>query len=370
MDTRIERIKSTGNGRIIAISDIHGFVDYLDGLLKKIEFSQEDTLIIVGDMIEKGPESLKTVRYVLKLKKTYPNIYATMGNVDGNRIGQFFDNSQKGHIDFLYAMRWTKDVWKRGLFLDILDELGIGLDEVDEDNIAEIKARIRQAYKKELDYMWGLPTILEVGNYIFVHAGIPTDSLDKLENTEAFAYLKRDAFLASDVSFEKTVVVGHWPVCLYREDVDSMNPIFDNEKHIIAIDGGCALKIGAQLNALIIPNAYADMKETSFESFDDYPVIVAAKAQKEKEKTICIRYFDSKIEVLEELGDIARVRHLNSGKVFMVPISYLYKKKTHCSDYTDVCLEVEKGDKLSVIEETSMGYIAKKDGVIGWYCEK
>ena len=368
MNTKIERLNVERKGRIIAVSDIHGNVKYLDGLLKKIGFSQEDTLIIVGDMIEKGPESLKTVRYVLDLKERNTNVYATMGNVDVDRIGKLFDDSQEGDVQFLNALRWTRDIWERGIFLDMLDELGICLDELNEENIADVKARIGNEYKKELDFLWGLPTILAVGNYIFVHAGIPTDSLEELENTEAFHYLKRDAFLESEVSFEKTIVVGHWPVCLYREDIDSMNPIFDVEKHIIAIDGGCALKVGAQLNALLIPDAFADMKETSFEAYDDYPVMVAAREQQAKEKTICIRYFDSKIEVVEELGDVVRVRHISSKKEFIVPSSYLYKKKTHCSDYTDAYLEVQRGDRLAVIEKTSIGYIVKKDGVIGWYC--
>lgn len=370
MDTRIERIKVNKTGRIVAVSDIHGCMTYLDGLLKKIGFSDEDTLIIVGDMIEKGPESLKTVQYVMRLREANKNVYATMGNVEYDRIGKFFNDSEKGDIDFLHTLRWTKDVWERGIFLDMLDGLGICLEDVNEENITDVKAKIRNEYKKELDFLWKLPTILNIGNYIFVHAGIPTDSLEELENTEAFDYLKINAFLESQVSFKKTVVVGHWPVCLYREDIDSMNPIFDMDKHVIAIDGGCALKFGAQLNALIIPNAYADTKETSFESFDDYPVMVASKAQKAKEKTICVRYFDSKVEVLEEMGDIAKVRHLSSGKEFVTPVSYLYEKKTHCSDYTDVYLEVEEGEELSVIEETSIGCIVKKDGIIGWYCDK
>ena len=98
MDTKIERLEVEGKGRIIAVSDIHGNVKYLDGLLKKISFSQEDTLIIVGDMIEKGPESLKTVRYVLDLKERNTNVYATMGNVDVDRIGKLFDDSQEGDV--------------------------------------------------------------------------------------------------------------------------------------------------------------------------------------------------------------------------------------------------------------------------------
>lgn len=370
MKVRIERIEKACKGRIVAVSDVHGQVNYLAGLLKKIAFSRDDMLIIVGDLIEKGTESLKTVRFVLDLIEQDYCIHVTMGNVDGDRIGKLFRDGRDGEIDFLNGLRWTKNVWKRGIFLDMLDELSIKLEDVNEENISAIKALIMETYSKEISYLRGLPTILEIGDYIFVHAGIPTDSLEELEDTDGFDYLKRDAFLEEEVSFTKKVVVGHWPVCLYREDIDSMNPIFEMEKHIIAIDGGCALKIGAQLNALLIPHAYADMNEVRFEAFDDYPVMVAPKSQNAEEKTICIRYFDSKVEVLEEKADMARVRHLSSEKEFMVPISYLYKKKTHCSDYTDAYLEVKEGDKLSVIEETSKGYIVKKNGVIGWYCER
>lgn len=370
MDTRIERINNTRNGRIIAVSDVHGQVNYLEGILKKVAFSKEDTLIIVGDLIEKGTESLKTVRFVLDLIEQDYCVHVTMGNVDGDRIGKLFIGGREGDIDFLNGLRWTKNIWERGIFLDMLDELSIKFEDVNEENIADIKALIMEKYNKEIAYLCGLPTILELGDYIFVHAGIPTDSLDSLEGTEGFSYLKRDAFLEEEVSFIKKVVVGHWPVCLYREDIDSMNPIFDVEKHIIAIDGGCALKYGAQLNALVIPHVYADMEEVSFEAFDDYPIMIAPKSQKAKEKTICIRYFDSKVEVLEEKEDMVRVRHLSSRKEFLVPISYLYKKKTHCSDYTDAYLEVQEGDMLSVIEETSIGYIVKKNGIIGWYSDK
>lgn len=41
--------------------------------------------------------------------------------------------------------------------------------------------------------------------------------------------------------------------------------------------------------------------------------------------------------------------------------------KMCCSDCSDAYLEINKGDKLSVIVETKLGYIVKKKGVIGWY---
>lgn len=55
------------NRRTIVISDIHGHRAWLEKLLKKVDFSEKDILIIVGDMIEKGPESLNTIRYIMEL---------------------------------------------------------------------------------------------------------------------------------------------------------------------------------------------------------------------------------------------------------------------------------------------------------------
>ena len=56
MKCRIQKISNTESiGRIIAVSDIHGHAHYLDGVLKKAEYSSEDTLVVVGDLIDKGP---------------------------------------------------------------------------------------------------------------------------------------------------------------------------------------------------------------------------------------------------------------------------------------------------------------------------
>lgn len=60
--------------RVIAISDIHGNLLYLQGLLKKLRFSPDDVLILVGDLLEKGTHSLGVLRYVMELQKTIPSI--------------------------------------------------------------------------------------------------------------------------------------------------------------------------------------------------------------------------------------------------------------------------------------------------------
>lgn len=366
----IKRVEADRDTRIIAVSDIHGSASYLEGVLKKVSYTSGDVLVIVGDAIEKGKESLKTARLILKLMEENSKVYMTAGNVDFDRVGKFFVDTPQGNADFVGNLKWTKKVWKRGFFLDILQEMNIDLDTVSEENIADIKVQIWENYSREINLFRNLPIVLVMGDYIFVHGGIPTDDLGQLKEEDMFSYLSREAFLKEDVAFGKNVIVGHWPVCLYRDDVDCMNPIFDYEKCKVAIDGGCALKNGAQLNALVIPGAYAKLKEVTYVAYDDLPIMTAPKAQAAKERTVTIRYFDYKVEMLEELDDVARVRHVSSGKEFVVPKKYLYNREDmffNCSDFSDTYLEVAEGDRLSVVLETSIGCIVKKNGVIGWY---
>ncbi len=411
MKTIIKKVLPSPNGRLVAVSDIHGHLHYLKGLLEKVHFSEKDTLVIIGDMIEKGPESLNTVRFVMELLAAGYSVYASMGNVEYHRMARFEDNSPAGNQEFLRLLHKMKNVWGGSMFLDMLAEMNLNLEDLTEDRVMSVKAEMRRRYRKELSFLKRLPAILTAGDFIFVHGGVPTDHLEELEGTEAFVYLKRDEFLRANVKFEKYVVTGHWPVCLYRDDEDSMEPICDWEKHIIALDGGCGLKIGQQLNGLILPgrmfaaeriagvegtaaeeaadNARRDTpkdvrKTVGFVSYDDFPVITANHDQAGRKADIVIHYWDSEVECLgymerdcgcspgggESSTRVVRLRHVSSGMEFPAPESFLYKGaegQLKCEDCSDALLEIKKGDLLSVIEKTSIGWVVKKDGVMGWY---
>ncbi len=49
---------------VYVMSDIHGYFDVLQTMLKKIDFSDEDELIIAGDYIDRGPQSLEMLRWM------------------------------------------------------------------------------------------------------------------------------------------------------------------------------------------------------------------------------------------------------------------------------------------------------------------
>lgn len=214
-----------------------------------------------------------------------------------------------------------------------------------------------------------LPTILDMGSYLFVHGGIPTHDLDRLSGTPRYQWLKNDRFLEQDCRFSRCVVTGHWPVCLYRQDELNMNPLFDYERRIIAMDGGYGLKTTGQLNALVFPDKDAPMEKVTWESYDAFPLVTALENQEKKPFSLYIQYLDSQVDLLEEKDGMTLCRHSGSGKELWIPSCYLYRWEDgwHANDYSDEELEVNAGDELSVLYSHASGCYVKKNGISGWY---
>ena len=58
------------------ISDIHGYYDLFCRLLEKIRFGGGDKLYVLGDIIDKGPDSIR----LAKLLFSMPDVYCIAGN--------------------------------------------------------------------------------------------------------------------------------------------------------------------------------------------------------------------------------------------------------------------------------------------------
>ena len=64
-EARVRRLDFEPGRRILAISDIHGNLEYFKGALELAAFSAEDELIIDGDFLEKGDRCLDTLGYIM-----------------------------------------------------------------------------------------------------------------------------------------------------------------------------------------------------------------------------------------------------------------------------------------------------------------
>ena len=81
MKVKVNRINLDTRRRIIAISDMHASPSLFDQLLKKVNFTVDDYLFLLGDFIEKGKHSYAMLRRVMELAKQ-PNVFVLMGNCE------------------------------------------------------------------------------------------------------------------------------------------------------------------------------------------------------------------------------------------------------------------------------------------------
>lgn len=349
--------------RLLAVSDIHGNLAWLKGLLDKAGFTSDDILVLVGDLVEKGPESLATLRYVMDLARTH-TVHALRGNCDNLAVELIDGAGGHGGMDrdfFRYYLR----VWKeRALISQMAAESGVSV--AGPEDLPRLQAVLRDRFAPELDFLRSLPTILTAPGLVFVHGGVP--SFDHMEELDAWSCMKNDDFLGQGYSFPHYCVVGHWPTTLYRSGPPCGDPLIHRERKIASIDGGCALKADGQLNALIIPGP--GREDFSWVRYDDCPVLTALDPQEEgPEDPFTIRWTDHAVEVLERGAELSLVRHRTTGRTLWVLTKYLRGEPgaLWCDDSTDYRLPVAPGDRLSLVERTARGCLVKKEGVTGWY---
>lgn len=340
--------------RMIAISDIHGHYDTFVELLEKVSYSEEDVLLILGDLIEKGPKNLATLRLVMQMAEQFP-VFALLGNHD--MILRELERPDRNEEFLQYLLSR-----KNSILREMCQELGISIQE--NLNVPLLKQQLIEHFAPEIAYINQLPHVIETGHFIFAHAQILPGALEELSPAQV---LRADAFLSKGYSFEKYVVVGHWPVMLYRDGKRDANPVIQQQRRIISLDGGVGVKLDGQLNALMIVRDDPQTFQTAYA--DPFPKATALNSQLAGEFCHLICWPENRVKLLREENDFVYCRQESSGQDFWIPKSYLWEQEDgwHSSDITDYQIRVTMGDEVSVIESTSRGYLIKKDGITGWY---
>lgn len=216
------------------ISDIHGCYDEFIELLDKINFSDDDTLFVLGDAMDRGPEPIKTIQDLM----ARPNVWYILGNHD--------------------FMMWSA---LRSLAVEVTEE---NLSKLTTEamlaycswmeNGGEVTAKQFRSLSREeqsdiLDYLEDASAyeIIDTNGvqFILVHAGISgfdaKKSLDEYE-LEDFIWDRPDysrQFFPDQNTF---LVTGHTPTLAIHDKAE----IYLGHNHI-AVDCGCVY--GGNLSA-------------------------------------------------------------------------------------------------------------------------
>ncbi len=354
MDRRVksQRIAYDGKQRLIAISDIHGNLPLLNQLLAKLHYdAQSDVLVLLGDLIEKGPHSLATLRAVMALC-AQPNAYALMGNCD------FVCKNVVHHynLDFLKQVLCQR---KESVLHEMAAQLGMRIDaSTDMERMCDA---LLAHFSKELHWVDELPQVLWCDDYIFAHAGIIDEQHFGDDFREVLTY---PHFLRRAPSFSRYVIVGHMPASEYCHARAVLHPIIDRQKQIVSIDGGNIVKRFGQLNAFLIQNG-----QFSYDSVDSLPTARAAcDVRAHNEQPLFITWRHSEVERLIQGAHRDYCRHLYSGRHLWIDHAYLHAREGvwHADDFTTYQMPLCQGELVSIADRCSCGVLIKKKGVLGW----
>ena len=82
------------------MGDIHGEADRFHAMLKKIRFSEDDTLILLGDVIDRGPDGIALLLEIMEM----PNVIMLLGNHEYMML-QYMSQDATG----IEIRRWNKN---------------------------------------------------------------------------------------------------------------------------------------------------------------------------------------------------------------------------------------------------------------------
>ena len=173
--------------KIFVIGDIHGCFQKLCTLMDRIDYDgEQDTLVFLGDYIDRGYESYDVVQYLAGLSARRQRIVFLKGNHE-----QMLENYLAGTMRFVYIVNGGAQT----------------LENYQAHRAGSLSPLIPDSHLK---FFSGLLLYYEIDDYVFVHAGLRDNVPLRRQRPEDLLWI-RDSFIRSDHDFGKRIIFGHTP---------------------------------------------------------------------------------------------------------------------------------------------------------------
>lgn len=230
------------------MSDIHGSFNQFEESLKYWNPKKEH-LVVIGDLINKGPDSLKVVQKLMQLKEDYfDRVIVTKGNHEDMLIKWLYNNPYN-IVNEKHIAPYKKTV-----------DSFIGFEHQNLSKEEKVKILLDNN-KDELKFIESLPTYHESENVIFAHAGINLH-LKYWKKDKKYMLWERRDFIFNNKRPDKKVFFGHTPTNFIHNDKDNHDIWVSSDEMKIGIDGRVSLD--GQLNAIKIDDKGNILKELKF----------------------------------------------------------------------------------------------------------
>ena len=192
------------------ISDIHGCLQTFKALLKQINFNKNDELYLLGDYVDRGPDSKGVFDLIWELQQEGYQVHCLRGNHEQLLLDSF----QSTEKDLM---------WKRNGGVQTLASF--------------IKDGHTSIPRNYIHFIEELPYYFEVDQYILVHAGLNFDVPNPLEAQHSMMWIRKwyDQIVPSWLG-DRIIVHGHTPT--QKSEIELMHSRLD-QLPVLDIDGGC-----------------------------------------------------------------------------------------------------------------------------------
>lgn len=197
-----------------AVGDIHGCLVQLKKLITSLHLKNRDTVVFVGDYVDRGPDSRGVIDFLIALS----------ANIDCHFVR---GNHEQMFLDYLNGAQGST-IWAYNGMESTLDSYG----------------SIRAVPNYHIDFLIDTVPYFEIDNFLFVHAGVRPGIPLKKQDEQDLLWI-REPFLSSVKPMKsKKVIYGHTPLF--------GGPLI--QKHKVGIDTGCVY--GGYLTAYRIEDGY------------------------------------------------------------------------------------------------------------------
>lgn len=223
------------------IGDIHGCYNLLTSILTKWN-PVEEQLVILGDYIDRGPDSLKVIQKIMQLSRDY-DVVTLSGNHERlllswlekpEELSEYYFNPKVG------GAATVQSFYNDPTFNIATTTL----------SVKEMVGKIQKDHSKIVEFLKSLRRFYLWEPFLFVHAGISSAVENFRDTKEEDFYWIREEFYNVPHKAKEIVVFGHTPTVLLNENKSSDIWISSCQKKL-GIDGGGAIFERGQLHGVV-----------------------------------------------------------------------------------------------------------------------
>ena len=201
---------------IFAIGDVHGCNRTLRTLLNHLSPDPGDTIVFVGDYIDRGPDSKGVFDTIFMMKEAGLDIRC----IRGNHEQMLLDAVRGSHRDRQFFGRNGGDETLNSFHVDQVDKIA----------------------PRYLEFIDQLPYFLEIDRYIFVHGGLDFSIPDPFDRPAEMIWAR---YWYDDIDYNwlgnRIILHGHTPTP-FPAAQKQIQDIHKNKGSVINLDTGCVYK--------------------------------------------------------------------------------------------------------------------------------